>query len=62
MIAVGQEDKKVRCSFCGREGVYGEDIVDTYYYDDFTEREKLVFSCRDIEACIERGGRTKAIY
>ena len=59
---VSQEGEKVRCAFCGREGIYGEDIVDTDYYDDITKKGKTVYTCRNIEACIERGGRTKAIY
>ncbi len=57
------EEKKfdrARCAFCGFEGIYGVDIIDQDYYDGAHDTTTL--SCRDVEACFKRGGRTRAIY
>ena len=48
-----------RCSFCGYEGIYRQEIVDQDYYDG---HDTIKLSCRDVEACFKRGGRTRAIY
>ena len=45
---------EVRCDFCGREGVYLEDIVDEAYHDRITGRDTLRYGCRDIDACLNR--------
>ena len=51
-----------RCSFCGKEGIYGEDIIDQDYYDEITGHDITKCSCRDLEACFACGGRTRAVY
>ena len=47
------------CDYCGVEGVYGVDIVDTDYYSTTLKRDTMRVMCKDINACGER--REKAL-
>ena len=51
---VMDKSDKVRCDWCGIEGVYGIDIVDTGWYDDINGRDTTKPMCKDIEACMSR--------
>jgi len=48
-----------RCAFCGYEGLYRVEVVDTDYRDR-TDHDSIVTGCKDIEACFERGGNNHA--
>lgn len=50
------------CCFCGVEGIYGEDIVDTDYRDPVTGRDTVKPGCKDVESCFARGGSVYAKY
>jgi len=58
-----RETKKLaQCAFCGHQGDYGQEIVDTDYFDPVTGRDTVRMGCRDLNACFERGGSVQAIY
>lgn len=53
-VMVMDKSDKIRCDYCGIEGVYGIDIVDTDWYNERTKHDTLKFMCKDVKACFER--------
>ena len=45
---------KVRCAWCGIEGIYKVDIIETDYVDS-TGHDTVRPMCRAIQACLDRG-------
>lgn len=45
--------EKARCCYCGYEGIYGEEVVDTDCIDS-TGLDSIKLACKDIEACLDR--------
>ena len=41
---------KVRCHFCGHEGEYGVEVIETDHRDS-TGHDSTVTACRDTDAC-----------
>uniref|UniRef100_A0A6M3LVW1 Uncharacterized protein n=1 Tax=viral metagenome TaxID=1070528 RepID=A0A6M3LVW1_9ZZZZ len=48
-----------RCDYCGVEGVYGVDIVDTDWHDPVHDHDIIRIMCKDIEACLSGGKKSK---
>ena len=44
-----------KCAYCGHEGVYGIEVIDTDYLDR-AGHNTIIPACKDIEACFKRGG------
>jgi len=41
---------KVRCHFCGHEGEYGVEVIETDHRDS-TGHDSTVCACKDIDTC-----------
>ncbi len=44
---------KATCDFCGKEGIYGQDIIDEAFPDRIT-KIRVKYGCRDLKGCFAR--------
>jgi len=62
MVMVVKETQDIaRCAFCGYEGIYGVEVVDTDSLDH-NGPDAQVLGCKEINKCFARGGTNRTIY
>jgi len=49
-----------RCQWCGKEGIYGYEVVDTDWRDG-TGRDSIRVMCRDVEAWLDRAAENAKV-